>query len=510
MTHVPTPWPFSSPRRLLAALGLASLVLAASARGQTAVDGTAAASPGPPAPRTLFFVVNDLAVTADHGAVGSLPESVLGILFDTNVAAFTPGWDTSAVKVHATPEFNVLVGDVDWDGDFWQIHGGDVDALGVRRRGASQPTPVTTRDLVMSTEYAWGQAIYYWILDQTGALDGSLFSLSRSAGGDAVEVEHFLTESLVLQAIGQGQDFTVDNVDVDAFAQDGLGNVFLSFRTDEWVNGVLVEDDGVVCLPRLHLVYDERGNVTWAGPGKAVVVLDRGRVDALVTHAGLRTEAGTALTTLGDLQALEIDPLGGTFIPVQPIPGMGARAPHFLFNGQRIGATVLTTRDGGRIATLNGRLLGNPVPHGGGLGLDPETSSDTTDDLNGLLVGRRQPPAPCMDVDRGEVQLDAGEEVVFFVGNMRPGGWAWMTVGFAFPVAGDQLVATAATPLSQYPWIYPPALGLSVALPLDERGRAVLPVPVPPGTPLPLWVVAQAFEVGTGRLSTPAAAWCPP
>lgn len=60
--------------------------------------------------------------------------------------------------------------------------------------------------------------------------------------------------------------------------------------------------------------YDAAGNISGLGLGTVMVVLNESDVDAIVTSIGLDDGSGGLVTTIGDLQALDIDPAGGTFI----------------------------------------------------------------------------------------------------------------------------------------------------------------------------------------------------
>jgi hypothetical protein len=509
------------PRRRALAHVIVSLALSPGVPGQSAgpsaspgsepaADGARAGLEHQTLPQhTLAFVMNAHGLTRDQGALADGTPTVLGELFDTNIARVRPGPDAVARKWHATPEFCVLVGDPDLDSVFWQTHGDDLDALGVRRGPfAPQKTGAhTLRDVVLSTEDAWGNAQPQIVWDNGHALDGSLFSLDRDEHG-LLDVQLFLPEALVLAALGQyGEDGEWD-VDIDAFVQDHGGNVFLSFRHDEPIHGTWYADDSVVCLPADALHFDADGNIISLTPDCAVVVLDNGAVNALVQHAELLSPAGSAIHNLGDLQALALDPAGGTFQPLQPVSTLPAGVPHLLFNGQRLGPTVLSTRDGGRIATLNGQPLGAVPFDGRTLGLHA-SSSATTDDLNALLVLPTAPDLPLLDVEHGDVDLAAGEHPAFLFTNFTPGGVAWTLILGVFPVTGTELFAPAGPWPGAYPWLAVPAPWVSLAVPVDAVGRARLDAPIEFPPSAHLWVVVQAVDLASGQLSTPAAVWCP-
>lgn len=474
------------------------------------LDGRAGGDPGRPrgqrADTWLAFVMNAHGRTADRGRLASQPTSELGELPDTAIAALRPGLDASARLVHGPTTFAALTGDGEHDFVFGEMPGGDLDALGLRRVGPKAPR-WHSGAWVLSTEHAWGTAWPAVAEEYQGALDGSLFSLSRASDG-SLQVRHLLRELQVAAALGQvPHQGHLPDVDVDAFAQDEQGNLFLSFRHDEEVNGVWLEDDGVVCLPAEQLAYNADGAVVDLVTGCARIVLDKGRVDALVQASGALSGAGHPLQSLTDLQALELDPLGGTFEPVEPVPGLEGGVPHLLFNGQSLGATVLTTRDGGRLARIDGRPLG---PRGRGLGLDPLTSDGATADLNGLALGRTDRLPPLVMAPATLTQAQA--PLALGLAGFRPHGWAWLLIQVVVdPPAGFlfDAVPPGTGSASAWPWLLAVAPQVALPVPIDRYGRARLELSAEGSGNARLMILAQAYEVGSGELSLPAAIYRP-
>jgi hypothetical protein len=469
----------------------------------------AQAALGQPATHVLWFVMNGGGTTADHGALAGGAPTVLGTLADHEIAQLRPGLATSAVKAHARAEFECLLGDEDGDGDFWDDPFDDIDAIGVRRYGPAIGRLAIDRLLVSSQDAVLG-GFDPLSTDLTGAVDGTIFALSRDTDGSP-RVERFLTEAQIVRAIGQHDAFVSDGVDVDAFAQDATGNIFLSFRHDEQVNGTLLHDDGVVCLPESGLGYSTTLDVASVVDGSAVIVLDRPRVNALVSHAALISASGNPIGSLIDLQALEIDPDGGSFTPVQPIPGQPG-APNLLFSGQAVGPTVLTTADDGRVATLNGAALGASDLNGSALGLDPSVSSGTSADLNGVLVLPSQPAPLCLDVVQGEVDLHAPDgppPLSWRLGNAPPLAPLLLLVDVIVPVVGGGAPSLPAPHTAFYPDVF--ALTPVFVWPVnaDAGGRLAVDLPVAAAPPVGVLVVLQVADLLRRELSPPAAIWCP-
>jgi|GEM_PF-6274575 len=468
----------------------------------------APAAPQVAPPQSLYFVMNDDGTTADLGAVADQPASALGQLYDTTIVRFVPGTDASAVKVTGLPEWACLLGDADGDFDFWEALFDDVDALGLNVL-LPPPERLTSRNLILSSEAAFGNANESTSQDVGGACDGTLFTLLRTPDGGSFLVDPFLREITVLSAIDQLSDPDSDGVDVDGFALDTSGNVYLSFRVDEPVNGVLLADDGVVCLPSHELIYDWPYRVLDATPGSAFIVLDAAGASTLVAHAGLKGASGQLLQSLTDLQALEIDPAGGSFVPLQPPPWL-PEVPNLLFNGQSIGPTVLTTADGGRIATLNGMPLGTVALSGASLGLDPASTSGTTSDLNALLVVADGPPCPLVDVGAGEVDVHVpGAQLEFLAGNLTPEAPALLLVDTAVPQAGEGFASVPLPAGLLYPDYFLSSPPFVLAIPTDVHGRLRVIGPVGPLPPISFVVLAQAADLVRKEISSPALIWCP-
>lgn len=240
-----------------------------------------------------------------------------------------------------------------------------------------------------------------------------------------------------------------------------------------------------------------------------MVVLDKSRVDGMVKHAGLSLASGAGIHTLGNLQALELDPAGGSFAPLQPIPGLPKGAPHLLFAGQRIGATVLSTVKGGTLARVDGQYLGAQTIHGGPLGLDVATTTTGSADLGGLVVLPRRPLQPIVETEQLSLPVITGNEsLVFYLAGFAPGASVWVLGAAATPGKGGALSAIPGETGMGWPWRLSPFPSVGWAVAVDDRGRARIELPLGGPIPWPFLAVMQAYEVGSGRLSAPGSVWC--
>lgn len=479
-------------------LALAALLASAPCPAQLAASHTV--DPALGAPRWgLYFVANhELAVDASS-------PSPLDHLGDAEIAWVAPRAGGPARKVHADVARRVLLDDVDADTPWW-LDWGDLDALEVRRYGYVPDAP-SFEDFVISVQEAFAQAKEGGSSDLDGAVDGSLFRVTRDEAG-AKALRFFMTEKQILSALGHNELPSTNGVDVDAFTQDADGNLYLSFRTDEIVGDTLVDDAGLVAIPAVAITYDGWLDVAAVEPSSAVVVWDGADADEMVTRAGLVASDGDPIEVLGDLQAVTLDPAGGTFVSREPIPGLGPHAPNLLFAGQSIGASVLSTRHGGSVAELDGVTLASQPIGGGPLGLDAEVTGKTTHDLNALCAVADHRPDACVDADDAWVTLGVEPFVVRACGHDPGEPVAWLMAPDAPSDAPATSTSLPAPSWARYPHVH--VLGpLAVLAFADTSGRSSWTAPPPPDdTTIATWIRVQAWGLGSGRLSAPARIWC--
>ena len=108
-----------------------------------------------------------------------------------------------------------------------------------------------------------------------------------------------------------------------------------------------------------------------------------------------------------------------------------------------------------------------------------------------------------------QLTVDHDGELGFVLGNFEPDSWAWVKVGASSPAWGDNLLASPSETASPYPWLLVQEPSVQWAVPIDDSGRARITVPLTYAPNNDLWVVLQAYEVGSGELSAPASIWAP-
>lgn len=462
----------------LAALGL----LCGTASAQIVIGGSQA----------VVFTIEGTGRTASGSSGTALADVDHG-----DVLHYAPPGTASAEKVVTPATVNCLLGDEDFDNDHFEDILGGFDALDVQRYPAPNPVdpsaPLTIYDYVFSAANSFGGSGPSTDNGPRGAADGSIFRFVPGfLAGDRVEL--VLSEQSMLDAIGQSSA-AGDDVDIDAWAQDDLGNVYFSFDEDELVNGNLVGDGAVLYIDIADLTYASDGRILVVNPGSAVVILDEADVDAMVVNAGI-----SGVSTIGDLTALTVDLNGLTFIGVDGIPH-----PNLMFSGEDLGPAILSTDAFGSFASCNGVSLGGATPDPLNLGL-----SSLSGHVSSLVDVGDNGRIPVVDQFDDEVSYLGGEShVEWDIGNCTPNSSILFVVGISPCSPGSQPVAY---PIygQNYPEFFPIPLisNLVFTLPTDSNGIAKL-VGVLTHSISTNVLTSQAYDYGYPQLGEPGAMFFP-
>lgn len=294
------------------------------------------------------------------------------------------------------------------------------------------------------------------------ASDGSLWRLRKApaAGGPVLQIA---LDHAVLQA-GLA---TSGPVDIDAAAFDAAGDLFLSFRDDELIEGDLtpIGDGAIVGFAAGDISWNPDGTIASLGSGTAQVVLEESDTNAFLIAAGLLDDLGSPVLSISDLQALDVDPAGGTFLGADGVTSW----PNLLFCGSTNGPRVLTTAAGGAIALLNSVPLGDAAsPIGSHLGLDGNGNN-----LTALQVIAARDLPLCLDLSgQGLTPLDLDDTLWIDHGAADATVWLFASLGPFTAGANFDAIALADKFRFQswYSWNYL----LLLPLDLDAAGRAQL------------------------------------
>ena len=309
-------------------------------------------------------------------------------------------------------------------------------------------------------------------------------------------LEVFVTKAQIDAAFGLGG--VQENLD-GAVLVWGIG-LFVSFETAVDINTTFhgavagVPDGTILAIPFNAIMwgasaYDAAAFVQNVVAGSGVIVLTEAQVDAKVAASGIRDNAGALVTLVGDLDGLEQDPLGGSFVSPQLVEHqffqMGM-VPNLIFCGLNLtGGGIVSTS--GNIAVINGVPMGNAAAAtiGDHVGL---VTGGGVGSLNGLgltaagLVPFTTECTPQL-LAAGTVSIELASEA---------GGWAWLAMHYP-AVAGVGLVDPSV------------AVPFSVSFPdLYALAPVLFPGPVgggcPPAFNLPIPAAAYGAIAGTRAL----------
>lgn len=255
--------------------------------------------------------------------------------------------------------WNTLAGDGDLDAFFYEIPlSGHIDALQICRTIASWHSP---QDLYFSTKLPLPCA-------GGGVIEpGDVAAIKK----DAVR-ETLIDDVQIRSALGIPN--TVLSFDVDAIARGGSdGTIFLSFEEGMPIlNGSDYLDDGAVAAIPGLFITNNVCDVNTVAANSGVVALPEWMMNFVVANANAADNSGNLVTSIGDLDGLEIDPNGGTF----PSFSGGWIFPNLIFSADTLsGGGILSTHSFGSIAFINGMPMatsfGSGITDGSQVGLDP-------------------------------------------------------------------------------------------------------------------------------------------
>lgn len=433
--------------------------------------------------RTLLF--STTAVETSANAIGLEVASFRA----GEVQQFVPGSDFGARPFLSDGCQWVFIGDANGNArivdDATNGPGQFTDAIFVRRfgTGSGESSPRTVW-LSKSSTTGFSSSLE----------DGSVFRYNSQN-----QTEVFVTEAALLQALGQAPNL---DLDLDAICQDAQGNLYMSFESTESVNGTNALDGAIIRIPRAAITYNLfNGTVSNIASGSAQILVDESVIAGFITNSGVQTATGSNPSTNVNLSGLEIDPNGGTFSTAF------GNVPNLIFTwtASTNDGAILSTRNMGQIATINGVPMGSTTQTiGTHIGLTPDTSG--VDGLSGLalLNGNRTPDVV---TEIGPSNLLFPSSVLFVrqeITGLTPNGLAGAFVDFA---AGGQF------PSFQFPPVIGEFYGLGnptvlATLTADSNGYATFQLVVPPSTFVSgqrFTLGFQALDFGTLRTALPAA-----
>ncbi|MCA8951117.1 MAG: hypothetical protein KDE27_16545 [Planctomycetes bacterium] len=165
------------------------------------------------------------------------------------------------------------------------------------------------------------------------------------------QVEYFIRAEQIQIALGLPPSPIVIDVDAACFGYNQ--GLYLSIDVDiacSPCGGPTVMRDGdIFCLPPWAYTTGSGGTIVATAPGSAIRVYTENQVNAMTANAQVKDRFGVCVTTIGDVEALDIDWLTPSSYTVSGCGGV-VNVPTLLFAGETLtGGAVLTTDLGGSI-----------------------------------------------------------------------------------------------------------------------------------------------------------------
>lgn len=433
-----------------------------------------------------------------------------------------PGLNYSAETFIPSLALQTMAGDVDANGSVFDTGlTGPIDALLVMtydwnsEQGARpRQSPVTAADTYFSPSVDVGTNVS----GAPGLRRGDCGRFVRTAAGNG-QVSRFISAEQLIAAFGMHDPVTLqqlqaNDIDLDAITVSVDRHIFVSFDALHGVrvelNGNLVNmlaDDGaVLCIPGPAWLPNARGEVANVMPNRGVVVFSEAQANVLAVNAMLTDNGGACVPVMIDTESLAIDPNGGNF--TTQWGNQQLTWPNLLLNGELMtGAGVITTRNGGMIAQVNGaplaRACGAGPTTGAQMGLD---TAQAVSRLNALeSLGKE----PCWFVLGSPTPNGLGGAVEVHIGTNLSAAMVWLGFGLgALPVSPSISAAPFAPGNLCFPEAYPtvfgnPFLAIPLAAGAGNAQFGTVTFPVSPVVPVGILFQAATVAAGSLHLSTP-------
>jgi hypothetical protein len=427
----------------------------------------------------------------------------------------------SAEKFAPSLAFQTLAGDEDADGD---VHSpglfGTIDAIAVlpydwdAELGARpRQRPVTMLDCYVSPSTDVGTNVS----GAPGLRRGDCGRIVRTPAGNG-QVTWFIRAEQLISAFGMFDPATMmpltpNDIDLDAITVAGNRDIFVSFDGNHsmrlFINGALanfaVADGAVVAIPAAAWVPNARGEVANVLANRGVIVMQEPQANALVVNAALTDNAGACVPAMVDTEGLAIDPVGGVFN--SQWGNQQVTWPHLLLTGELMsGAGVITTRNAGQIAQVNGgalaRACGTGPTNGVQLGIAPSGS------VSPLIALESLRQEPCWFVLGSPTPHGLGGPVEVHIGTNLPTAFAFLGLGLGVLPVSPSIAAPAFLNNGCFPELYPailpnPLIAIALAAGMGNARFGALSVGASPVVAPGILFQAVTMAGGALHLSSP-------
>lgn len=444
------------------------------------------ATPGSGQGFTVFFSM-DGTETAASGAGGNAttPGNWAAVFRDEAIIIKTTG----SVAHSCAPKsaWATWFGDDDGDANFTEGVAGNLDALHPLAGGANPPSMF---DFWVSFSNNAGPG---GILGAASVEDGDVFRVNPAGG-----VVSYITEVQIRLAMNTAADLDVNGFTVDPAS----GDLYWTLTTTQTVNGVMLQDGGLIRLPASAYVANTDGTVASVTTGGAQIALFELHLDIFYTNAGLSG-------LVGDLDGIAIDPAGGSFTG----PG-GFMLPNFWFAADNTAGPAIVSSNGlGSVASQGGTNFSGAAS----LGLSPtDFQGGANSTVTALAWASAAMSTTTRILETGTPDIATPTTLKVDAAGFTPGPNCWFVARYAevtpsgtfsarSDVTGGPLDAPGAhrelyiinfaDPIVQLTINAPPAV-------VDAQGHTSRSWAIP-GVPPGLGFIVQAYDLAAGALSTP-------
>ncbi|MFT4513915.1 MAG: hypothetical protein ACI89X_002590 [Planctomycetota bacterium] len=235
---------------------------------------------------------------------------------------------------------HTMAGDENADGNYFNpgILGG-INALVSVANWTSPIGGDTQRSIYYSPEVAMGTNIS----GSPGLRPGDVGRINRVGTADG-QIEYFITQEQVNLALGLPPAYPI-NIDAACF-QPNFG---FYFSVDADVPAMticgptLIRDGDVLCLPGGSMGYTGSLTIATTTPNSAVRVFSESQMNVMTANAMVADRFGACVTTVGDVESLEMD-LTGPTLTITPCPGFTLLVPKLIYSCENgTGASLLET-----------------------------------------------------------------------------------------------------------------------------------------------------------------------
>ncbi|MCK5941050.1 MAG: hypothetical protein KAI24_03695, partial [Planctomycetes bacterium] len=273
--------------------------------------------------------------------------TVLAQLLPNEICRFSPTSVTcptaSAEKWLPRTASHVMAGDENANGVYFKnnIHG-QIDAL-LSVTDWVNPIPFDTqRSIYFSPSVPMGTNVS----GAPGLRPGDVGRIARIGALDG-QVEYFVTQEQINQSLGLPPAYPID---VDAVAFQPNFGLFFSIDVDVVATtacgSLLVQDGDVLCIPPTSFAIGAGFTIASVLPSSAVVAYPEAVMDLMTANAQVTDRFGACVTTVGDVESLDIDILGPVD-SVVPCGGYSLAVPNLLYSVENgTGGSVLETAAG--------------------------------------------------------------------------------------------------------------------------------------------------------------------